>query len=160
MEKINKKRVLILLVLSMSLIISTIIMGNSLIESQKKSISERNIEAIINNLGLYIEAVYAPRTMLQFEEMKLHSINSGTFNRDVADRFFVRFYDGELTRADLNRTVRSVIRHGKGRYQSDGLDRFTAEIYMFDAPGLSPRNVRIVFIAEDYMVTNFTIQVR
>lgn len=114
--------------------------------------SSANIE---NKLSDYMQAVYAPKTMEQFEEAKEDS--KEIFEHSVTERFFVSYSDS-LSETDLRRVCETYITHGKAENQSDGRERYLVTAYLYAVKGGTPIIKDFTFIVGDSgKIEDFTI---
>lgn len=115
-----------------------------------------NIDNNCSNLSEYIKAVYAPRTMQQFKDAK-ESASGHLFTEAAANRFFVS-YGTELTEADLQRSCMVYTTHGKAEMQSDGIERYLADVYLYNNANSAPTKAIIVFLVNsDNQIYDFKI---
>lgn len=115
--------------------------------------STKQIESTLEE---YMQAVYAPQSMDQFNKAKEDS--SKLFTQYVTDRFFVA-YGNELTEQDLKRVCETYITHGKAENQSDGRERFLITAYLYPYKGADAEKYNFTFIMNsDGLVDDFTIE--
>lgn len=116
--------------------------------------SNKNIDS---KLTEYMQAVYAPKTMEQFEDAKEDSRE--IFENSVTERFFVAYSDS-LSETDLRRVCETYIVHGKAENQSDGKERYLVTAYLYAVKGGTPIIKDFEFIVgengkiEDFIITD------
>lgn len=92
----------------------------------------------------YTKAVYAPKSMDEFNSAKAEAVELGIMSESLANQFF-RAYGTELTEADKARTCIARATHSEKEYQSDGAEKYMVNASLYNTPTSAPIRVTIIF---------------
>jgi len=105
----------------------------------------------------YIKAAYSPKTIEEVREA--YNSSTGTIFTDAMAHYFFSGADKqELTDRDLARSISVQISHGNAEYQSDNIERYLADISLYDNITKELIGIRIIFkVDSEGMVYTFNI---